>query len=430
MTLACGAGRQDPAQASSNAAASAPVTPAQPLPPDPPLPPVDPPHSSATPLTLTIGLYGDGTGRVVSTPAGIDCPGACTATFPAGVAPDLTASPTGTSKFGGWTMGPCHDAGTSCHMDGWGNLPLGARFDSDRVLVITPLDEVGVGAFTLNSSDLFYGIISWPGGGWMKAFPKAGGTRSGLSGSDTSREAIADDAMLFWSASVRAVQCLPGYESLVVGVPVAGGKTIVLADGVNIRQLALDDRFVYFSRAEEVTDCSNAPLDGKGAVLRVPRLGGSAELLAGGQTPTGALALDGDSILFGNRDAASGMEIRSVPRSGGAVTTLLHLEGTAAPVQLKVDAQHLYVRDISGQLLVADKTGSTPPSTLVSDGSRPVTDIDVHSGRVYWGQFGGVWSALPDGTERTLIVPQGASRIAVDDTYIFYVSDRLIRYRK
>jgi hypothetical protein len=381
---------------------------------------------------LTLQLRGDGAGRVVSTPAGIDCPGACSATFPAGVAPDLVATPVGASAFGGWTLGPCLAAGTSCHVDTWGPASFAARFDSDRVFVIGPLDEVGVGAFALNSSDLFYFVESWPGGGWVRAFPKAGGTVAGVAGGGESREAVADDAMLFWTTSIATVGCLPGYGGQVHGVPVAGGKKTDLASGVNLRQLALDDQFVYFSRAEEFNDCSNAPLDGKGAVLRVPRLGGSAEVLANGQTPTGALALDGDAVVFGNRDAVSGAEIRSVARSGGAATTLLYLEGNAAPLQLKVDAQRFYIRDSSGQLVVADKTGSAPPSTLVSDASQPVRDIDVHSGRLYWGQgpTGGLWSSLPDGTDRTLIVADGVSRVTVDDNYIFYVSDRLIRYRR
>ena len=59
-------------------------------------------------------------------------------------------------------------------------------------------------------------------------------------------------------------------------------------------------------------------------------------------------------------------------------------------------------------------------------------DIDVHAGPVYWGQVasGGLWSSLPDGTDRTLISPDGVFRVAVDDDFIFYASDRFIRYRR
>jgi len=55
-------------------------------------------------LTVTFG--GNGAGNVVSSPTGLSCSssaGACVAQFPIGTALSLTATPTGTSLFGGWT---------------------------------------------------------------------------------------------------------------------------------------------------------------------------------------------------------------------------------------------------------------------------------------------------------------------------------------
>jgi len=54
-------------------------------------------------LTLTFG--GNGAGTVTSNPGGLSCssPGPCVAEFPVGTPVTLTATPTGSSSFGGWT---------------------------------------------------------------------------------------------------------------------------------------------------------------------------------------------------------------------------------------------------------------------------------------------------------------------------------------
>lgn len=53
-------------------------------------------------FTLSITVLGPGTGHVVSSPAGIDCGGTCSASFPAGTSVTLTATPAPT-PFTGWT---------------------------------------------------------------------------------------------------------------------------------------------------------------------------------------------------------------------------------------------------------------------------------------------------------------------------------------
>jgi len=55
---------------------------------------------------LTVGKKGNGRGTVTSSPVGIGCGGTCSAGFPYGTALTLTAKPTATSVFGGWS-GAC-----------------------------------------------------------------------------------------------------------------------------------------------------------------------------------------------------------------------------------------------------------------------------------------------------------------------------------
>ncbi len=54
---------------------------------------------------LTVHLIGDGSGRVTSTPAGIDCPSTCEARFPDGERVTLEASATDDSRFYYWVGG-------------------------------------------------------------------------------------------------------------------------------------------------------------------------------------------------------------------------------------------------------------------------------------------------------------------------------------
>jgi hypothetical protein len=66
----------------------------------------DPPE-----FTLGVSTAGTGAGAVTSSPAGIGCPGACSARYTQGTAVTLTAAPNATSAFAGWS-GACTGAGT------------------------------------------------------------------------------------------------------------------------------------------------------------------------------------------------------------------------------------------------------------------------------------------------------------------------------
>jgi uncharacterized delta-60 repeat protein len=61
--------------------------------------------------TLTVNLAGSGTGTVVSSPPGIDCPSTCAHAFTHGTSVTLTATSSSRSRFAGWS-GDCSGTGT------------------------------------------------------------------------------------------------------------------------------------------------------------------------------------------------------------------------------------------------------------------------------------------------------------------------------
>ena len=94
----------------------------------PPPPPPPPPPSRA----LTVTTSGGGTGTIIG--AGIDCGGgaahhACATAYPDGTMVTLTATPSGASRFAGFTGGGC--AGTTpCTVTLNGNQTVDGRFDA------------------------------------------------------------------------------------------------------------------------------------------------------------------------------------------------------------------------------------------------------------------------------------------------------------
>ncbi|MDQ1424824.1 MAG: trimeric autotransporter adhesin [Acidimicrobiaceae bacterium] len=87
---------------------------------------------------LTVEPAGDGIGHVTSDPPGINCPGTCTASFPAGRQVTLTATSGPNSQFTGWSA-PCTGTG-SCTVTMAADVSVSPEFVAVAVL------NVGVGS--------------------------------------------------------------------------------------------------------------------------------------------------------------------------------------------------------------------------------------------------------------------------------------------
>jgi hypothetical protein len=88
-------------------------------------------------FTLSVSVGGGGTGTLTAT--GINCPGDCTETYPAGTPVALTATPTGSSTFGGWTGDCVGTSGLTCNLTMSANRTAGATFDAPVVFPLTVL---------------------------------------------------------------------------------------------------------------------------------------------------------------------------------------------------------------------------------------------------------------------------------------------------
>jgi hypothetical protein len=77
--------------------------------------------------TLTVTRAGTGTGKVTSTPAGINCGTACTATFPLGTSVTLKAAAAAGSRFTGWS-GDCTGTNVNCKLKLSANRAATATF--------------------------------------------------------------------------------------------------------------------------------------------------------------------------------------------------------------------------------------------------------------------------------------------------------------
>ena len=104
-------------------------------------------HVDATfngPPTLQVNVQGSGTGNVTSSPAGINCPATCSATFPKGTVVTLTQAVSGTSTFGGWDTACTGTAACSVTMNT--DTTVGATFNgaADFAVAVSPINNTTV----------------------------------------------------------------------------------------------------------------------------------------------------------------------------------------------------------------------------------------------------------------------------------------------
>ena len=137
-------------------------------------------------FVLTVNRVGQGTGTVVSTPAGIRCGSRCSAPYGPGAVVTLTATPDSGSVFGGWSGGGCIGTG-ACAVTVTGATTVSATFA--RQTFTLSVGIVGSGSGTVTSTPTGITCPSACAAGYpsgtvvrLTANPAAGSVFSGWSG--------------------------------------------------------------------------------------------------------------------------------------------------------------------------------------------------------------------------------------------------------
>jgi Divergent InlB B-repeat domain len=212
-------------------------------------PPPPPPPPSSFLLAVTV----QGTGTVASTPAGISCPGTCTASFAAGTSLTLSASAGTGSAFSSWA-GACPTGGATCTIALSSDSAATATFANTTPSPTRLLTVSVQGAGTVSSTPA--GIsCSGTGGTCSAAFPTSaavalnaapgsGAAFSGWSGSCTAaydcKVVLANDGAV-GAAFAAAPPFVPtdwtfygaqqGLPSQVLGVSADAGGNLWVAGG-------------------------------------------------------------------------------------------------------------------------------------------------------------------------------------------------------
>ena len=101
---------------------------------------------------LSVALAGSGGGSIVSSPAGINCPGTCKAEFKTGVPVTLTATAAAGSTLAGWSEPGC--TGMSCTLSLSGPRALTATFGQQGFVLNVSLAGDGSGSVTSSPSGI------------------------------------------------------------------------------------------------------------------------------------------------------------------------------------------------------------------------------------------------------------------------------------
>jgi len=177
-----------------------------------------------------------------------------------------------------------------------------------------------------------------------------------------------------------------------------------------------------------------------GAVLRAPKGGGAAVVIASGQTHPGGIAVDADNVYWAeggsvvagnpasNDDGMVGMygdgTIRALSKSSGTVTALASV--LTAPDAVTIDDVRVFWHDQYGIRSVA-KTGGALSTVSGSVAPFKSTNLAVADGRLTWASNQGSWSiesaATAGGAPVTLASGIAAPAGIVTDGSSAYWSD-------
>ena len=176
------------------------------------------------------------------------------------------------------------------------------------------------------------------------------------------------------------------YTYSIYAIAKNGGAVVTLADGVWLpKQLAVDDRFVYWASYGTVIKDPQVASDGK--IERVDKDGMNRVILASGLSGPTSVAVDDSFVYFTESGLAAGNSssgVRRVPKDGGTVQRLYNVVAD----MLVVNGDDLYL--LAGNL----SSGKTTITQTAKNGGqikRAFNDsliinptMTIFDGRIYY----------------------------------------------
>jgi hypothetical protein len=156
--------------------------------------------------------------------------------------------------------------------------------------------------------------------------------------------------------------------------------------------LEMDDSFFYI-----IDSGSTDPQAVTTRILRVPRAGGEAEVLASGLEQAYSLRLDDDSIYFCTRHA-----VNRLPKSGGPVEAVVSNPDMVF-LELAVDEQAIYYVEALLQV-VARQDKVTGESSALHIGGTDLHGLALWEDELYYADVGTIYATPRAGGERRIVI--------------------------
>jgi hypothetical protein len=311
-------------------------------------------------VTLQVQLVGTGSGRVTSSPAGIDCPGTCAISVPVGTVVTLTGTAAASSHFEGWGGG-C--SGLSCALTA--SATTGTIFANFRSSAVNPIQHTlsvtvtGAGSVTSTPPGISCpGACSAPFDDGtsvaLTATPSGGSTfvwSGACTGTQSCFVALGADAAVMAAFTPPADACVGLVRTLSDGVPAHPGTTGPAMQCSSADSDGAGNPFVVAQSATSlVTDIFNGS---PSALTAVPDVTPAVPLARGfgtfSSTPTAFTAIGPDGATVTSTLLPTGFVNIGQTVTGGSVVVASQC-GNSTPAGAKVDWQIVRFDDAAVQV--------------------------------------------------------------------------------
>lgn len=193
-------------------------------------------------------------------------------------------------------------------------------------------------------------------------------------------------------------------------VPKGGGTVETLVDGVERREVLLDDTHVYLAEGLEVSD----------ALHRFSKTGPFLESEVASSLAANRYVVDGATVYFSD---ATHETLWRVPTSGGTPVSLI--TGQDRPFALTTSATDVFwgLHD-EERVFRLPKAGGT--ATEILSGAGRAVDMAADETHLYWVSREAVHRAAHDGTGHQVLTtqPAGLVGIVLDDCCVYFVNSQ------